>query len=267
MRTREATNTASAPPPRRDGGIIRFGVFSCVAVLLAHGLVYFLHEYSHSFAAWLLGWKAHPFQIDYGAPTVLNILFQSDVGDGVDYAPIFQAGRGGQAALIALAGLVFGNVLPYLLVHRMMASAVIGANRPLLAGLYWIALMCAGNVWSYVPTRALTTHADIALAAQGFGLAPLQLFPFVLVPALALVSHFFLVTYRRHIAQLTAGEPAAIACVVLLSTYWFFAYFGSAGYDGGYGPVSQALALLSRCVLFPLAGMWMWIAAAPADAA
>jgi hypothetical protein len=247
--------------PRFDADSFRFGMFSCVAVLLAHALVYFLQEYSHSIVAWLLGWKAHPFQIDYGAPTVLNLLLQSDVGDGVDYAPILAQGHGHEAAFIALAGLVFGNVLPYVAACRLMATGAAGANRMLLAGLYWIALMCAGNVWSYVPTRAITTHADIALAAQGLGVTPLRLFPVILVPALSVVGHLFLVTYRRHIGALTASEPAAVACVVLLSAYWFFAYFGSAGYDGGYGPVTQAFALASRCLLFPLAGMWMWMAA------
>jgi hypothetical protein len=236
-------------------------MFSCVSVLLAHAFVYLLHEYSHSIVAWLLGWKARPFQIEYGAPTVLNLLLQSDVGDGVDYAPILAGGHGGKAAFIALAGLLFGNILTYLAACRLMALAAAGTHRMRLAGLYWVALMCAGNVWSYVPTRAITTHADIALAAQGLGLTPLQLFPVVLVPALGIVGHFFLVIYRRHIDMLTASEPAAVACVVLLTAYWFFAYFGSAGYDGGYGPVTQAFALTSRCLLFPLAGMWMWVVA------
>jgi hypothetical protein len=257
--------TTSMPTPCLAGAAVRLAMFHSCAALAAHALVYLLHEYSHSVAAWLLGWKAHPFAIDYGAPTALNLLFQADVGDGVDYAPILAAGHGGQAALIALAGLAFGNVLPYLAVCRLMATASARANRPFLAGLYWIALMCAGNVWSYVPTRALTTHADIALAAQGLGLTPLQLFPFVLLPALALVAHFFLVSYRRHVASLTASLPAASACVVLLSAYWFFAYFGSAGYDGGYGPVTQAIALVSRCLLFPLGGMWMWTIAQRAE--
>lgn len=249
------------PTPRLDIRAVRFALFHCCVVLVAHALVYLLHEYSHSVAAWLLGWKADPFQIDYGAPTALNVLFQTDVGDGVDYAPILAAGRGAQAAVIALAGLAFGNVLPYLVACRLMGTATGGANRGRLAGLYWIALMCAGNVWSYVPTRAITTHADIAVAAQGWGLTPLQLFPFVLVPALALVAHFFLVTYRHRIGRLTASVPGGAACVVLLSAYWFFAYFGSAGYDGGYGPVTQAFAMVSRCILFPLAGMWMWVEA------
>lgn len=249
----------TSPTPRLDAGTVRFGLFHCSAVLVAHAFVYLLHEYSHSAVAWLLGWKAYPFQIDYGAPTVLNLLFQSDVGDGVDYAPILAAGHGTQAALIALAGLSFGNVLPYLVACRLMATATAGAHRWLLAALYWTALMCAGNVWSYVPTRAITTHADIALAAQGWGVTPLQLFPFVLVPALALVAHFFLVTYRHSIGRLTASVPGGTACVVLLSAYWFFAYFGSAGYDGGYGPVTQAFAMVSRCILFPLVGTWMWM--------
>ncbi|MBB5714880.1 hypothetical protein FHS94_001716 [Sphingomonas aerophila] len=36
---------------------------------------------------------------------------------------------------------------------------------------FWLMMMCAGNVWKYVPIRAITTHADIAIAASGLGLS------------------------------------------------------------------------------------------------
>lgn len=254
----------AAASPIFDAAALRFGLFSGVAVLVAHALAYLAHEYSHSVTAWLLGWKSGAFAIDFGKATVENFIMLGDVGDGVDYDPIFAAGHGGQAAVIALAGLVFGNVLPYVLIAGLMATAAVRRHQFLSAGLFWIALMCVGNVWSYVPLRALTTHADIALAARGVGLSAWAFFPIVMLPALAIFVHFFVVFYRRCAAQITLGNAASAMCLSLLTAYWFFTYFGSAGGDGAYGPVAQGLSIVSKYIAFPLAGMWLYATAAHA---
>lgn len=244
-----------------DAAALRFGLFSCFAVLVAHALVYLAHEYSHSITAWVLGWKSGAFAIDFGKPTVDNFIMLGDVGDGVDYDPIFAAGCGGQAAVIALAGLIGGNLLPYFVIVGLMSTAAVRRRQFVSAGLYWIALMCVGNVWSYVPLRALTTHADIALAARGVGLSARAFFPIVMLPALAIFIHFFAVFYRRSAAQITRGSAADTVCLALLSAYWFFTYFGSAGGDGAYGPVAQGLSIASKYLVFPLAGMWLYTTA------
>ena len=63
-----------------------------------------VHEYAHSFTAWLLHFKANPLALDYGHLNLNNLLFQDDIDENVDYAPIFAAKRGSSVALIAVPG-------------------------------------------------------------------------------------------------------------------------------------------------------------------
>src|SRR5271169_1103167 len=165
------------------GDYIPFAVATCVIVVIAHAIAYMTHEYSHSFVAWGLGWMPKPLALDYGAPTLYNILFLGDVGDNVQYNPIFAAGQGWAASIIALSGTVIGNGVVYFALSFLSKVEGILSNRVSLSVVYWIAVMCAGNVWGYVPIRAITSHADIAIAAKGLGLSTWLLFPILIGPA------------------------------------------------------------------------------------
>ncbi len=44
-------------------------------VVIAHAVAYLTHEYSHSFMRWTLGWMTDPMALDYGQPTLYNLLF------------------------------------------------------------------------------------------------------------------------------------------------------------------------------------------------
>jgi hypothetical protein len=48
--------------------------------------------------------------------------------------------------------------------------------------LFWLAVMSAGNLWSYTPVRTITTHGDMANAALGLGISSWTLLPFVALP-------------------------------------------------------------------------------------
>jgi hypothetical protein len=43
--------------------------------------------------------------------------------------------------------------------------------------------------------------------------------------------------------------------VVVLASYWLFAFYGGEGTSGDYGFVAQLLSLASKYVLFPLSAM------------
>ena len=73
-----------------------------------------VHEYAHSFSAWMLHAKANPLALDYGGLNLDNVLFLDDIDENVDYAPLFAAGRGLAASFIAVAGVLVGNGLSYL---------------------------------------------------------------------------------------------------------------------------------------------------------
>jgi hypothetical protein len=236
---------------------LRFGTMTSVLVIVAHAFAYMTHEYSHTFAAWALGWMPQPLALDYGKPTLYNILFLGDVGDNVNYDPIFAAGRGIPVAAIALAGTFLGNGLLYVVLYLIAGTEAVGSSRWVLSLNYWVALMCAGNVWGYVPIRAITTHADIAIAARGLHVSVWVLCPFLLIPSLWITWHFFEKMMARCVALVAGGEATHLALVIVLTSYWFFAFFGGDGTDGSYGLVSQLLAIGSKYFLFPISAMYL----------
>ena len=181
------TQGAARPLKAMTSVDLSFTTITCILIVLAHAVVYMTHEYSHTFVAWSLGWMANPLALDYGKPTLYNILFLGDVADNVDYGPIFASGNGVYAAIIALAGTYIGNALLYVLLYLLAKSRPISSSRLALSFVYWMALMCAGNVWGYVPIRAVTTHADIAIAAKGFGLPTWGLLLILIGPSLYVV--------------------------------------------------------------------------------
>jgi len=242
------------PATKNDLG---FTLMTIVIILVKHAVAYLLHEYAHSFAAWAAGYMPNPLALDYGGLTPGNLVLLSDVGDNVPYDAIRAGGHGLAAAGIALAGPYVGNALVYVLLYafagRLRSQGVVVASVT-----FWLMLMCVGNVWSYVPIRAITTHADIAIAAGGLHIGVLTLFPLLLVPSLIVIGHFFSEACPLLIPAIAPGATARTAVVVTLTSLWFFAFFGGAGMSGSYGPVSQIFSLVSELLLLPLAALSLW---------
>jgi hypothetical protein len=231
---------------------LAFAVTTFVAVLLAHAIAYLSHEYAHTLTAWCLGWMSRPFDVDYGPVTVSNVIFLGDVSDNVNYAPIFAANHGNQAAAIALAGAFLGNGLLYFVLYLLSRSFWVRSKRYVLMFLYWLAVMCAGNVWSYVPIRTITTHADMAIAARGLGISTWTLLPFVLAPSLFVLWHFMTRMFTTTYDRITSGSTVNLAVFIAFTGFWYFSFFGGDGIDGSYGLVCQLLSIVSRYLLFPL---------------
>lgn len=235
-----------------SAGNVLFASVTFFFVLIAHAAAYLTHEYAHALVAWSLGWMSKPFGIDYGPATVYNFVFLGDVSDNVNYGPIFAAGHGIEATAIALAGPFLGNGLLYFIIYALTSGSWVKSKRYLLTFLYWLSLMCAANVWSYVPIRSLTTHADIALAAKGLGISTWALFPFVLIPSLFVTFHFMTRMFPSTYQRITADSPVNLALFIAFTGFWYFSFFGGGGIDGSYGFISQMLSILSSYLLFPL---------------
>ena len=240
---------------RRDDAT--FALATAAVILLTHAVAFFTHEFAHSFTAWALGYMANPLALDYGGLTPGNLIFLLDVGDNVQYEPILNSGHGLAVAAIALAGPFVGNALPYVILYgatkRLRLQGGIAS-----AVVFWLLAMCVGNVWSYVPIRAITTHADIAIAASGLHVSVWALFPVLLVPALLIVGHFFARACPSLIPKIAGGSTARTALMVALTTVWIFMLFGGVGFFGTYGAVSQAFSIISEMLLLPLAVVWLW---------
>jgi hypothetical protein len=233
-----------------------FTLTTAVAIVLAHAVTYLAHEYAHSFCAWALGFMANPFALDYGVASLANLVMLISVGDNVQYEPILQNGHGLAVAVIALAGPYIGNALLYVCLYTATKRVRLPALA--LSFTFWLLVMCVGNVWSYVPIRAITTHADIAIAAGGLQLGVLTLFPFLLLLSLLLVGHFLARACPLFISAIASGDNGRTALMITMTATWIFFFYGSIGVFSNYGTVSQAFSLASMLFLMPVAAAWLW---------
>ncbi|WP_173582443.1 hypothetical protein [Acetobacter musti] len=224
-----------------------FGTAVFLSVLTAHAFNFFFHEYAHSFMAWGLGWKADPFALDYGTPTIDNILLQQQISENVDYTPIFASGHGWQAALIAAAGPLFANGGTAIACNSLLART----HRPgWLWCLVWTDAFATFNVWSYAPLRTLTTHGDMALLAAGLGISTWLLFPFVTAFALWLVIRFSchaLPVAQDRMFPRTAQRTLSTTVIAVS-----LGFFSIAGLAPQYGLASVLLSVASLLFLMPV---------------
>ncbi|MGH1557685.1 hypothetical protein ACRAWD_07190 [Caulobacter segnis] len=101
-------------------------------------------------------------------------------------------------------------------------------------------VMCVGNVWSYVPGRAITTRArGIAIAATGLRVgvwSPVS--HTARARRSAVMGHFFARTCPRFIPAIGAGSAARRVLIVASTAVWIFMLFGE----------SRVLRNLWRCL-------------------
>ena len=242
---------------RTCGRPVQFWLLFLIFLWLAHALGYLVHEYAHTITAWMLGHKANPLALTYGRLSAKNLLFLSDIDENVDYDPILAAGKGFQTSLIAVAGVLFGNV-PFYFISRRIFSFAKARNRQML-GLFafLLCLMNVGNFLDYVPVRTFTTHSDMARVEAGMRISPWWIATVLGLPFAIAIWHFFarLLPDARWFLFPQRRVPQTI--LVVVSSFTMFVYFGSAGMDG-YGEVSRWISVFSVCVLFPGALILCW---------
>jgi hypothetical protein len=224
---------------------------------LTHAIGYLMHEYAHSFSAWLLHAKADPLALDYGHFTLGNILLQSDIDENVDYAPIFAAGRNHVAAFIAVAGVLIGNGLSYLISRALMARARRSGSSISLLFAFLLCVMSIGNFLSYVPLRTFATHADMATTAKGLQASPWVIALGLGIPFALALLHFFERILNTTGRLLFPGSYASQCVLVVLTTFLIFGFFGSAGMKN-YGDVSHMLSMICVYALFPVVTLLYW---------
>jgi hypothetical protein len=224
---------------------------------LAHAVGYLVHEYAHTFTAWVLGYKTNPLALDYGHLSLRNLLILSDIDENVDYRSLLAAGRGRLASLIAVSGVLLGSGTFYI-VSRVLYSFAKLRNRPIL-GLFalMLCLMNVGNFLDYVPIRTFTTHADMANIEMGLHISPWWIVAVLGLPFAVAIGHLFMKLLSDARGFLFPSRTLAQVVLVALSSFTVFAFFGSAGMQG-YGQTSHRLSVLSVCVLVPVVLILCW---------
>lgn len=236
--------------------VVFFAVFLFL-LWLAHALGYLVHEYAHSFTAWGLGYKTNPLALHYGHLDWNNLLTLDDIDENVDYDPIFAAGRGPLAALIAVAGVLFGNGIFYLISrHLYMKTRVVG--RYMLAlFLFLFCMMNAGNLISYVPARTFAMHADMATVEKGLSLSPWWVAILLGVPFCIAVGHFITRLLPGAMRFFFPDSKLGQVFLLVLTAYVVFKFFGGAGLSR-YGPISHWISVFSIFALLPLTVILCW---------
>ena len=220
--------------------------------LLAHSVAFFCHEFSHSFVASAFGWKQDPIALNWGSPSLMNLLLQVDIDENVNYQPIFLNGHPRQAGIIALAGMGLGNAIISLSIGLGIFSFARKRSLTVLGCFaYWLTLMSIGNLVSYVPLRVFTSHADMHTVGIGFGWTPGRLLAFLGIPIFASVLWFFLRFQPHALLSLFPESPTRRSVLIVLSSVTFFGWFGLGGM-WGYGDLSHRLSLVFVLGLMPL---------------
>ncbi len=234
-----------------------FWLLAVIQIWIAHAIGFFMHEYGHSFTAWLLHYKANPLALNYGHLNLDNLLWQSDIDENVDYTPIFAAGRGPLASLIAVAGVLIGNGISYIVSRLLYAKAKQRKMHPWAMFFFWLCVMSVGNFLCYVPIRTFTTHADMATTAQGLHASPWLIAVVLGIPFAIALWHFFAKILPDARTFLFPESLPSQWVFVLLTTYLVFDFFGGSGIRG-YGSASRWLSVISVYVLFPVVTILCW---------
>jgi len=167
--------------------------------------------------------------LDYGHPTLKNIILLGEIDENVDYGQIVAGGNGIWGGIIALAGAGIGNGLLYFLCYWLTGLNRIRQSRGAVMFLYWLSLMGAANLLSYAPLRVITTHGDMAIAAHCFGISTWLLFPFVTAGTFYVMYHFFFKMFPKVYRQVVSNSGNNLVFMIAATSYWYFGFFGSDG--------------------------------------
>jgi hypothetical protein len=236
-----------------------FLLLNIIIAWVTHAISLFSHEYSHSFTAWLLGWKTNPFALNYGQLTLSNVLAQFDIDENVNYTPIFATGHRQQAGLIALAGLLIGNLfLTYPLSRLGSKFSKESTSRVLALFFYWLCVTSIGNLIDYVPVRTFAFSGDMNTVCKGFNYSPWLILFCLGIPFVIILMHFVIYYAPRALYWLFPDSKGMRLAMIILTSFAIFSFYGAAGL-GSKDPISHYISVVSVFVYVPLSiifGVW-----------
>lgn len=146
---------------------LQFWLLTVVMILLAHHVMTFLHEWTHSFIAYLTGYKNAPFDIQY--PT--NWITLWGIDEAVPYDQIVGESRYGLAAIIAIAPMISGGIF-FIIGLCLLSFPYIQRKSWCFSFIYWWTLMEIAEIYSYIPVRTFAPRDDIFIFLQTTKFSP-----------------------------------------------------------------------------------------------
>jgi hypothetical protein len=208
---------------------------------ITHALAFFIHEYFHSFSAWIFGFKSNPLLLNFGDISWGNVLFFIQMDENVDFN-LFSATHPWMASFIALAGMAVGNVILFLISVKALFSKK-HHSQCYYYFFIWLAVMNLGNFNDYIPGRTFATHGDIGEITTFLNISPWWIMILFGYP----ICYCFWLFYSKilpHTYKNLAFNSIQKIILLVMVTFTLFALFGAVGYSD-YGPESHLVALLS----------------------
>lgn len=227
-------------------GTINLIITTLVFLFMAHYLMVFVHEYAHAVAAWLLGYKDSPLDINYGGTSWGNLLMLMSIDQKVNNDLIYSSGHPGYVALIAFAGPGI-TLLLYFVTYALMQKPNIKQHIYTLYFLFFCNFWALAGTYAYVPIRTFTPSGvmvDILDIEQSLNLSPWLIYFVVGYLVLFMMWQFFTKTMISIYANVGISSTCARAGLMMLCVLVLFGYCGLAGF-WHHGDISRFIAVTS----------------------
>ncbi len=199
-------------------------IATIILLIVAHVLMVTIHEFTHSFIAWIFGYKKSPFHLHFADFT----LFLID--DQTDYKKMLLENKHILAAMTAITPNIL-NASFYVISAILCTSKKIQKMIYLYYFFFWFMIVNIGQVYSYILWRTFETHGDISIFLEGLDISPYWLF----VPAIIFIifSVYNILKYQvlRAYKILKISHVWSQAILLFLVILILFGYFGGLIYN------------------------------------
>lgn len=217
-----------------------------IYLLLSHHIIVFIHEYAHTFTAWMLGYINNPFDLNYGGTSLSNLLLLSNIDQNVNYNVIYSLGHSGYVALIAFAGpgitMLFFFLSKWLIQHNETKT------HPFrLYFLLFFNLWCLGGTYSYVPIRTFTLSGvmvDVLDIEQALSISPWLIYFFIGYLVAYMLWQFFTINLISIYVNVGISSTISRASLMILCVLILFGYCSLPGF-ANHGEISHFISVTS----------------------
>lgn len=150
--------------------LIRFSLTMVLLYFAIQTLVVVLHEYTHSSAAWLLGYTPTFRTVIWGNPLTIT-----GWDEGVPYDRLFRSPGHPAEAVIGGAPLLMHALFTILGLYWLQRSRAT-ESRFWFYAVYWFVVMNLAELVAYLTMRPFAGSGDTGRFNQGFQLSPWPLF-------------------------------------------------------------------------------------------
>jgi len=218
---KESSKNAIPFSRTRVWNVLLFLSTTLITFIVMHFLVLYMHEFSHSFAAYFFGAKADPGNIIWG-----NGIFGVHCDENVDYQTLFTAGKGTTAAAIAFAG-PLSNILLFLITAVLLSVKAVRERPWVYHTVFWASGLTFIMIFEYVFTRSFMTSDDFGNIEHGLGLSPWFIFIPGLILGLIGLWYILTVLVPGHYRIVTPGDSSnQYVTITTLSFVFFLLYIG-----------------------------------------